>query len=392
MRFTLTFVIGLAISACLTDPIPDSIRNPRGDNDNSDNRNPAEQTPSEELPSPQGRTYYVCGVQSSPKDGNHLVLFKGTERQFSLLCDDSHYISADPDTHFLFDGFLYTAWHGKGKTVICKNGEKLYSWNQEEYIKDMIMSGDELWTISIPLGAGGFRLRKDAVIKYSNASGSPGDLYIDNGSVCFRYSERATGRKRLHLVKDASDVLTEELDGAQHDLRIVNGQIWSLTHEEGEVLLKCGKHENWYKPHAGFTTIGGTICVSPDGEAFASIRMQSNYSPMQAEQIHLPDTTVLCGTGSGSFLISGQYPMRLLTLDKDMKNLHIGSLSKGDENYTLPEVMFAGKRCAAQESGRLYLALTPKDTGKDGFIWSEGQTYAIDLKGTVSGICFSQSK
>ena len=220
------FFMLVGLFAC-NSPIHDDLSFSRGDTTRPNTDETKNDNESPELP--KDKTLYACGVIYVDGHPSDLVLFKDGLRQFSIKCTDENHISPDADSHFLLDGILFTSFNTKGKTFISKNGEPLYEFDAEEYLKDMLLVDQTLWSLSIPLNENGFKIRKDGEVVFSKQDGSPKSLYLDGGDVCLEYSTLWNMKRKIYLVKNTIETpITPPHSATLLDARIHEGKSWYL--------------------------------------------------------------------------------------------------------------------------------------------------------------------
>lgn len=379
------FLMLVGLFAC-NSPIHDDLSFSRGDTTRPNTDETKNDNESPELP--KDKTLYACGVVYADGHPSELVLFKDGLRQFSIKCTDENHISPDADSHFLLDGTLFTSFNTKGKTFISKNGEPLYEFNAEEYLKDMLLVDQTLWSLSIPLNENGFKIRKDGEVVFSKQDGSPKSLYLDESDVCLEYSTLWNMNKKIYLVKNTIETLvTPPHSATLLDARIHEGKIWYLEYNNPFYILSTnGVYRQWMKTY-GFEMFDTDILPLENSDCAAVIHQKSNYSPMSVDQICIKDSTFISGNGTASYYYTLQAPARKVTLTKDRDKLYING-SDGNE-YFEENVFFPNRRCGAQEDGKLYLCLSQKDGKGYPFIWCEGKKMPYKFQGELTGICIT---
>ena len=110
-------------------------------------------------------------------------------------------ISPEADTHFIFDGHIYTVYAVGGRTVVCRDGERLFSYEGgQERLRGFAAWDDGVYCLS--QGADALVLRRDGIatalkeeaVVIGRLDESPTDpygaLYVDRGELCFAYSKK----------------------------------------------------------------------------------------------------------------------------------------------------------------------------------------------------------
>ena len=375
----------VGLFAC-SSPIHDDLSFSRGDTTRPNTDNTKNDNESPELP--KDKTLYACGVTYADGHPSDLVLFKDGLRQFSIKCTDENHISPDADSHFLLNGTLFTSFNAKGKTFISKNGEPLYEFDAEEYLKDMLLVDQTLWSLSIPLNENGFKIRKDGEVVFSKQDGSPKSLYLDGSDVCLEYSTLWNMQKKIYLVKNTIETpVTPPHSATLLDARIHEGKIWYLEYNNSFYILSTDGIYRQFMKAPGFEMLDTDILPLENSDCAAAIHLQSNFAPMTADQLCVKDSTFLSGNGTASYYYTLQAPARKVTLTKDRDKLYIKG-SDGNE-YFEENVFFPNRRCGVQEEGKLYLCLSQKNGKGYPFIWCEGKKLSYKFQGELTGICIT---
>ena len=99
-------------------------------------------------------------------------------------------ISADADMHRIIDGSLYTDYATPDETVIKKNGQQLFRYNSSERISDIVVKGQDVFTLGESRSGSGFSLRRNGEVLISRERGTLiAPLRQDGDSLCFGFSE-----------------------------------------------------------------------------------------------------------------------------------------------------------------------------------------------------------
>lgn len=149
----------------------------------------------------KGKSLYVTGVEypdgydwwkhyGPPPRGTVLFLMKDGERTVEIELDGG--MSVDADMHRCLDGHLYTDSVTEAETVLEKDGEEIFRFDGREMISSMLVSGEDIYTLSVPRTGEGWFYRKNGEIVLYKGTGSPLPLglHFDGDSVCFAYEDR----------------------------------------------------------------------------------------------------------------------------------------------------------------------------------------------------------
>ena len=395
-RFVKIGLCALALCACEAIKPTDFLSFPRGERNPSDDHPYTEEepvVPGEELPVlPKNKDLYLCAVINSAEGGKQLALYKNGSRTLLLDCTIENRISEDPDTHFLIDSLLFTTYKAEGKTYIKRNGESYIEFRPEAFVQDMLQLDGEIWTMDLPMEESGFRVRKNGETVFSKKDGRPSDFYLDENNVCFSYSCQIADRKLIYLVKNEVEIQVSSISGGQVlAARLIGGKLWTMERIGEQYRLSDGEQFFPYFMPAGFSFLNAEILPLDDGSCMSILNMKSNYSEMCADLICRGDKSTLTGSGIASYYYTEQSPERGICLSKDAQALYISSLFEKEE-YKLEGPRMLNRRCAVQQDGKLYAALSYKDETLPPFIWNEGEKMVYNIDGQFSAISFALPK
>lgn len=152
-------------------------------------------------------TLYVAGVEfpesydwlrdsAAGASQSKLVLYRDSSRILEIPTGEDQLISTDPDTHHLIGGKIYTEYTTATHTVIKCNGEELFRYKGLEFLKGILVSSTDVWTLGQNKSGEGFSLRRSGEAVLLREKGSVigderynplGALYRDGESICFAY-------------------------------------------------------------------------------------------------------------------------------------------------------------------------------------------------------------
>jgi len=189
-----------------------------------------------------GDSLYISGVEYPPgydwvRDTAHssvsaeILLFKGAREILRIPAGKPW--SADPDSHRISGGHLYTFAHGGGCTVIGRDGEEILRFESEESIRGFAVDEGRVLTLGQRPG-GGFAFRVDGkpvffadegYIRGSLDRGVPrsGALYSNGGHWCFSYILDG----EIHLVEDNREREIPPLDNMK-DVLLLGGNLFAM--------------------------------------------------------------------------------------------------------------------------------------------------------------------
>gem|GEM_PF-1935857 len=329
---------------------------------------------------------YACGVEHPGAADCALVVFKDGVRIASFPAAGLPESVQEADTHFLVGADLYVAVSRAGGTDLYKNGLRLVSFADREYVTDLLVRPDGLWTLGVDVGGEGFRFRRDGSVVFSKSSGSPGRLYQDSSHLYFDYTLKTGGKPLRYLVKDGDDfALTAPGGGALLASVVSQDVLWYLEDMSGEWVLTDGDRRYSYSGRPGFAFRTAELYGTPEGPPGVVISLLALGPGFPAELVAVGDEEYFKGGGFGAYHYFDNAPNVHVTLSRDMEHLTVSGF--GDTALeTVEGVRFEGRRCAMQYDGQLYLCCTPLD-GSAPFVWKRGNLrLAHKLEGYLTGI------
>ena len=329
---------------------------------------------------------YACGVENPGAADCALVVFKDGVRSASFPAGGLPENAQEADAHFLVGPDLYVAAASAGGTSVYKNGAKVASFAEQEYVTGLIVRSDGVWTLGVKVGGDGFCLRRDGSEVFSKSSGTPGRLYEDSSHLYFDYTLKMSGKTLRYLVKDGDDyALTSPGGGVLLACVVSRDVLWCLEDGEGEWVLSDGDSHYAYPKRPGFGFRSAELYATPEGPPAAVISLLALAAGFPAEIVAIGDEEYLKGGGFGSYHYFGCEPDVHVTLSKDMEHLTVSGFADTALEQ-IDGVRFEGRRSAMQHEGQLYLCCTPLDGGAP-FVWKRGNLRLVHkLEGYLTGI------
>lgn len=157
-----------------------------------------------------------------------LMLFKDRETILELPVSVNNSVREDMDMHTLAEGHLYTFCPSERGTVIKKDGIGILNFDEPERIEDFLLDAKDIYTVSVPLGGSGWRLRRNGVEMIRQETGHPaGRLHKDSGNIYLPYCKplENSNLSRYYLFRDSlSTLINHGGDIAEiHAVRIYDG-------------------------------------------------------------------------------------------------------------------------------------------------------------------------
>lgn len=291
---------------------------------------------------------FICGVEFPPdydwrRDtsfGNiqaRIILMRDGCRVMEIPAGGGSHASTDPDLHHLVDGHVYTEFtYGKG-TVIGRDGADLFTYQEKEILRGLMVEGDEVWTLGQYKDKDGFALRRNGVIVMEKENGQVagritdrmdypgGALYRDSGHLYFAYWRPAAAGsmdRAWYIVEDGQETQVQVESSGIYDIRVKDGTVIKTP--------VTPSHSLYNKYTDGETTV--TVVAYSDGSILIS------YPGMKCDD---PEK-------------GGYY--------------------------------FFSYRNACLSGKTLYLALTPFEKGKAPFLWRNGTVSEIEMNGFVTAV------
>lgn len=340
---------------------------------------------------PDVRNIYVSAID----DGNSsLVLFKNGERILEIPYGEENRISPVPDMHHLIYGKLFTEYHDENGTTIKVDGEELFSYEEEETLKGLLVEGNDVFTLGKKCSMGGFVFRKNGVPILESNSGTiygnmydasymrTGALYKDRGSICFAYYT-----DKWHLVIDGKDNIVSVPAGVNeiYDLRIVSGTICFVCKEgyTSAPVLYVGQEKFDFSTE-GANTAGRDFRLYPcsDGLYFCGSlqKGRSGYTScwsMNGDLLTFSDTgcTLYRDEDSCAYVQFSSGFVKMYTSAKGLMNI------SGNYEYL---------SCwnADYSEGVLRVVFSPKDRNQLPFLWENGVITTYDIQGSLTSVYY----
>ena len=329
---------------------------------------------------------YACGVEHPAADDCALVVFKDGVRAASFPAGGLPERVQEADAHFLVGPDLYVAAVMAGGTDLYKNGSKVVSFAGREYITDLVVRPDGVWTLGLNVEGDGFSLRRDGVAVFSKSSGSPGRLYEDSSHLYFDYTLKMSGKTLRYLVKDGDDfALTSPGGGTLLASVMSNDVLWYLEETDGGWLLSDGNESYEYLGHPGFAFRTAELYGKPEGPPGVVVSLLALGAGFPAELVAVGEEEYFKGGGFGAYHYFDCEPDVHVTLSRDMEHLTVSGFADSALEK-IEGVRFEGRRSAMQYEGQLYLCCSPLD-GSPPFVWKRGNLRLVHkFEGYLTGI------
>ena len=329
---------------------------------------------------------YTCGVSHPGSADCALVVFKDGAETASYPAAGLPEIAQEADSHFLVGPDLYVAAVRAGGTDLYKNGSKVVSFAGREYITDLMVRPDGVWTLGLNVEGEGFSLRRDGSVVFSKSSGTPGRLYEDSSHLYFDYTLKMSGKTLRYLVKDGDDfALTSPFGGTLLAAVVSRNVLWCLEEADEGWLLTDGSERYEYHSRPGFGFRTAELYGTPEGPPGVVVSLLALGAGFPAELVAVGGEEYFKGGGFGAYHYFECKPDVHVTLSRDMEYLTVSGFADSALER-IEGVRFEGSRSAMQYEGQLYLCCTPLD-GSAPFVWKRGNLRLVHkLEGYLTGI------
>lgn len=361
------------------------------------------QQPSEE----KVRHLYVTGVEypegydwHSDKDYGHvactLFLMKGDERILEIPAGDEIFVSPDHDMHRCVDGHVYTDYSTDTETIIKKDGEELFRYPDREMICGFQVQGEDVYTLGVPRNGDGWTYRVNGKILMVKTAGYlMTGLGNDRGNFWFAYVDPIENAgKRCYLAVNGSSVpvgTAQDIETVD-DILLYDGKIYYAARVTGmpqhlvyagdeayAVELESADESRDCRVHydGGIIYVTGKKCYWGIGEyetLWEDFMSVFNY-PGKKEMQYCVDGDRM------NYVLMGQD-----NDDRDYVSVFKNCIyvELGDDikyNY-----MSLGRQCVCAEDGHLYVALHPRQSGRNPALLSDDVVKVYDFNGYFTSV------
>ena len=176
-----------------------------------------------------------------------ILLFKDAQIVSATDAGTGTVVSTAPDRHHFAGGHLYTEYCDGQNTVYGCDGKQVFSTVGKEFLKGIIVSGDDLYTLSQNSSGTGFVLRKNWEEQFRGSTGEvhgslsdpsfgrSGALYLSGETVCFIYSATDGSKtvwKKVSNGHEESLSVTARVQDV-YDIREFDGKTCLVVRETG---------------------------------------------------------------------------------------------------------------------------------------------------------------
>lgn len=313
-----------------------------------------------------------------------LLLFRDGEQVLSLPVGAAHGISANPETHHLADGHLYTEFNSSSGTQIRRDGEIVCSYEGREVLKGLLPAEDGLHTLGFDKDDNSLVYRVNGTIMLKmdgvRAFGGPGEnspaLYADGGHVYFA----TYGSGTICLVTDGSFKKVDVPSNSVMDYRIIGGVPHSVYVLGSNVFLMEDKKKSVLCEKKG--ALEDFSVMDADDGVFAA---GTSWGKTLVRNVR--DSCTLYFEGESLFLYESGGKMFSVKAGRPVtvREADVGTSGSGKLLLEEDGCYFFSRGCAATLGERVYLAVS-KENGRP-FIWKDGEKLMeFDINGYLTGV------
>lgn len=330
-----------------------------------------------------------CGGRSPA----HITLYRNFEPVLSIPSGKDFCISNDPDSHHIAGGHLFTEYSTTSETIVKCDGEELFRYAGREFLKGLVVEGDDVWTLAQDRSGKGFSLRRNGEAIMLKSDGSifgdlslrpQGALYRDGGDMCFCYCATVNGRQVVRSVRGNDE--TEYTSG--------NGEVIDAIMDNGVCTLLLSGRDGSLPAivHGDVTTriMDGYSGSISEGYLFSGVSgtgAAGFYSGYISESPFITENgeSRLLGSCGNFYIYPGVTGTAAVSLTRGtMRILH----PDGTELSPTGNFLFFDRNCAAAVGNGMVVALNRTDTGKHPELLSGKESRQVDVNGYIS--CIAQ--
>lgn len=313
-----------------------------------------------------------------------LLLFKDGGQVLSLPIGAAYGISANPETHHISGGHLYTEFNSSSGTQIRRDGELVCQYEGREVLKGLLPVTDDIFTLGLDKDDNSLVYRKNGTVMLkmdgAGAFGGLGEnapaLYMDGEHRYFSMHEGGS----TYLVTDGSMKKAEALSNTVMDYRIIGGEPYCIFVMGNNIFLLRDKKKTVLCEKRGaqedFHVIGTEDGVFAAGSSCGKTLVRN-----------VQDSCTLFFEGESLFLYGSRGKMFSVKAQRPMEVREAETGLSGSGNLLLEEYgcYFFSRGCGATLEGSLYLAVSMENGPP--FIWKDGEKLReFSLNGYLTGI------
>ncbi len=319
-----------------------------------------------------------------------LILYRNFLPQVRIRAGEECCIGAEPGTHHLIGGQLYTEYTSSTHTVIKRNGAEILRYPGREVLKGIVLKEGDLWTLGQDKKGEGFTLRRngESVFKKNegkifgdlDGSAHPG-LYEDDGKLCFCYCSESDAYPSLFAVRDGAENYMQAPEAVVHDMFLYRSGTYVLCSDKSGLnhALFSGSASkpiriDGYSVHqACLLECNGTIIA----------QINARRAGEDCSFVWRNPALISLGNCKMSYIYSADGMLAYVTVSDGQ----IRCMKQGENPpYEIAESFLFNRACAAFPDRGFFLALTPKKAGGKPLIIRNGAQTEVDVNGYISAV------
>ena len=362
-----------------------------------------------QLPGPPGSEYCFVSVLEYPEGHDWRADPEPEEGRCSLAvyadCIPVKKIPAgkgteiplDPERHRLISGHVYTDFSDGKTTVIRYDGKELLRWEGEDLVTDMIVSGDSLHTLSVPVDGEGFRYRVNGrPVIQRDAGRCFGHMRSFRDTVAFCFCQPSRSSSAL------SEDFYVSANGKVSKVNLPSSvvKVWDMMVHEGETCIIVSENgvlkgpmmlqgsRKWQINYMLYTDVAS--CRFTDTEALCAevvcIHQDKRLTGLlcKAEM-----SWTLCEVGRtlSAYQVNdaGYYYVSNSTADS-----HNGKIFRNHMMYGIPgDYAVMGINPVAVKDGDMYIGFSSR-TGGFPAVWKNGSLTSLKVNGYIARVSYGK--
>ena len=325
-----------------------------------------------------------------------LVVFANGVPMMKIPVGEEYEVSADPDMHRMVGNSLYTDYSTIDGTVMKKNGEQLFRYAGREMIADMLVDGDDVYTLGQCRDGDGFAFRKNGVALLERSSGYAFPRIQKNeAGCCFAFCET------IDSGKDAQERYFHYSGGnvSQVAVREDVKKVWDVMIYEGQVCYLA----SMVGISAPVLAAGGEMMTLglPAGSEVVSCRFVYDGGLYMEGVISQKGKALFSGLWKETRLVkmfpSGYTVAAMCAGEDDVccvlnspEASSQGMIYRCGESLVMPEgYMSMGGRSLVMIDGILYVGLTAgksSEAGSGAAVWADNEMKPLKINGFISHV------
>lgn len=322
----------------------------------------------------------------------NLILFDNGKEVLSVPAGKGSEISSDLDMHRVADGHLFSEFTSPAETVIKMDGEECIRYKGREFLKGLLVKENKIYTLGQDKSGKGFSFRRNGTCLTSSKNGEVlGELFEDDGQICFVYSESSEGTEQglkiqWYLFRDSESIpldIPEDIHKI-YDIRQFEGRILiagSLNSLGLPVLYiddnryDLSENKTISTQYCHFREIGGSLFLTGNISRLNSGEESTAIWELQNMKSEIPYR-------DSYFFFDKNY---IAYIAMDGKRLKIYSTLMGEKTIESGMLYFSDK-CFLCKDKTLKILLNPATAEGKPALFDDGEITEYDFNGFFTSI------